>query len=169
MNWMPDMLAENHDLASHYGILISTLAPIATIVGAVVSIIHCEKHKNFITVALVYLAIGTLLSILMVFLFKTNVILAIVILVSYLVIFQGVITITFGVLPLKMGGGINAGGLGCLMNAAGGFAAGFAPMITGIVIEKASWLVSYIVMFIITALLFITIFLINYFIKRKTA
>lgn len=161
MNWMPDMLAENHNLESHICILISTLAPIATIVGAVVSIIHCEKHKNFIFVALVYLGIGVALSMMLIFLFKLNVIVAIVILVSYLVIFQGVITITFGVLPLKIGGGINSGGLGCLMNAAGGFAAGFAPMITGLTIEKISWQFSYIVIFIITALLFVTIFLIN--------
>lgn len=161
MNWMPDMLAENHNLPNHICILISTLAPVATIIGAIVSIIQCEKYRNFITVALVYLGVGVVLSFLMIFLFKLNVVVAIIILVTYLVIFQGVITITFGVLPLKIGGGINSGGLGCLMNAAGGFAAGFAPMITGLTIEKISWQFSYIVIFIITALLFITIFLVN--------
>ena len=77
--------------------------------------------------------------------------------VAYLVIYQGVITIVFSVLPLKVGNGINAGGLGCLMNAAGGFAAGFAPLISAHIFTNSGWTVYYAVISIISvALLLIT-------------
>ena len=73
--------------------------------------------------------------------------------------------VCFAVLPLKMSGGISSGGLGCLMNAAGGFAAGFAPMIVGSIIETSGWQISYVIVFIITIALFIallaTMFLLN--------
>lgn len=165
MNWLPDLMTEVHGLESHFGILISVLAPIATILGAVISIYHCEKYSNFIAVSVVYLAIGTALSLAMIFIFDISVILSLVVLVAYLVIFQGTISIVFAVLPLKMSGGISSGGLGCLMNAAGGFAAGFAPMIVGSIIETSGWQISYVIVFIITIALFIallaTMFLLN--------
>ncbi len=165
MNWMPSMLTQVHNLDNATGILISILAPVATIIGAIASIYHCEKYKNFLTVSIVYLLIGGGLSLLMWLLFRSNVILATALIVLYLVIYQGVITIVFGVLPLKVGNGINAGGLGCLMNAAGGFAAGFAPLLSSYLF-KASWELYYVVIFAVS--IFVLLATIGvYFITKK--
>ncbi len=168
MNWMPSMLEKIHNLDKSISILISVLAPVATIIGAVLAIQHCEKYKNLIGVTLVYLALSTILSFGMIFLFSSNAIVATAIMVIYLVINQGIISITFGVLPLKVGNGINAGGLGSLMNAAGGFAAGFAPLIASYIFNGVSWTAYYSVIFGITALLFIAIGVLLIFNRKNT-
>lgn len=166
MNWMPSMLTQVHELDNATGILISILAPVATIIGAIASIHHCEQHKNFLTVSIIYLLVGAILSILMYALFRVNVILATALIVFYLVIYQGLITIVFAVLPLKVGNGINAGGLGCLMNAAGGFSAGFAPLLSSYLF-KSSWELYYLVIFIVS--LFILLSTVGIFFTTKKA
>ena len=166
MNWMPSMLTQVHKLDNATGILISILAPVATIIGAIASIHHCEQHKNFLTVSIIYLLVGAILSILMYALFRVNVILATALIVFYLVIYQGLITIVFAVLPLKVGNGINAGGLGCLMNAAGGFSAGFAPLLSSYLF-KSSWELYYLVIFIVS--LFILLSTVGIFFTTKKA
>ncbi len=167
MNWMPSMLTENYPIDNAIGILISVFAPVATIVGAIASIYHCEKYKNFLSVSVIYLAIGAVLAFLMIYLYDVNVILSTTIIVLYLVIYQGVITIVFGVLPLKMGNGINAGGLGCLMNAAGGFSAGFAPLLSSFLFRDLGWKFYYFVIFAISLLLLICTALIWITITKK--
>ena len=167
MNWMPSMLTQNHGLDNAIGILISVFAPVATILGAIASIYHCEKYKNFLTVSVIYLLIGAILSLLMVFLFKSNIIVATLLIVLYLVVYQGIITIVFGVLPLKVGNGINAGGLGCLMNAAGGFAAGFAPLISSYIFRSLGWAAYYLVILAISVFVLIVTTLIWYFISKN--
>ena len=148
MNWLPSTLTQNHGLDNSIGILLSIFAPVATILGAIVAIYHCEKHKNFISVSVVYLLLGAVLALLMALLFKSSVVAITALTVLYLVVYQGVITIIFSVLPLKVGNGINAGGLGCLMNAAGGFAAGFAPLVSSLIFRNISWTAYYIMILI---------------------
>ena len=170
MNWMPSMLTQNYGLDNAIGILLSIFAPVASIIGAIASIYHCEKHKNFLVVTIIYVTIGTILALLMVLFYKSGVIIATVLPVLYLVIFQGIITIVFGVLPLKIGSGINSGGLASLMNAAGGFAAGFAPVLSANLFSSQGWSTYYIVIFAITAFILIatiTVYLITN--KKKKA
>ena len=158
MNWMPDLLTEVHAQKNSIGILISVLAPIATILGSIFAIRHCEKYKNFIAVGLIYMLITTVFSALMVFVFNTNMYVAVICLILFLVLAQGEITIVFSVLSLKMGKYVNSGAHSGLMNAAGGYAAGFAPTIAGAIIDGISWQSLYLIMFIICAVLLIIIF-----------
>ena len=166
MNWMPSMLTQNYNLDNAIGIILSVFAPVATIIGAIASIYHCEKHKNFLAVTIVYTAIGAAISLLMVFLYKGGVVIATVLPVIYLVIFQGIITIVFGVLPLKIGGKVNSGGLASLMNAAGGFAAGFAPVLSSQLFSKCGWNTYYVVIFAISATILLATILIYFTAKR---
>lgn len=167
MNWMPSMLTQNHNLDNAISILLSVLAPVATIFGAIAAIRHCEKYKNFLVVTVAYTLIGAVLSLLMFFLFRSNPIVATVLIVLYLVIYQGIITIIFSVLPLKIGNGINAGGLGCLMNAAGGFAAGFAPLLSSYLFRNISWDFYYFVIFAISLFILIITVMIYLTFRRK--
>ncbi len=155
MNWMPNLLTENYGVKESIGILISVFAPIATIIGPIFAIKHCEKTPNFIKVCIIYLLVSTLLSLFLIFVFNSNIILATLILVIYIVFMQATVTIIFSVLPFKIGAGINTGALASLMNAAGGYSAGLAPMILGKVIELNGWQTYFIIIFIITFLLFL--------------
>jgi len=168
MNWMPSLLTEVHAQKSSVGILISVLAPLATILGSVFAIKHCEKYKNYIAVALVYMLITTLFSLLLLFLFNSNMYLAIICLILFLVIAMGEITIVFSVLSLKMSKYINAGAHSGLMNAAGGYAAGFAPTIAGAIIDGSSWFSLYLTLFIICFALLLVV-LGFYFATKKRA
>ncbi len=157
MNWMPSLLTEVHKQEPSVGILISVLAPLATILGSIFAIKHCEKYKNFIAVALVYMLITSVFSALLVFLFDANMYVAIICLILFLVISMGEITIVFSVLSLKMGKYVNSGAHSGLMNAAGGYAAGFAPTIAGAIIDNTNWFTLYLVMFIICFVLLLTV------------
>ena len=157
MNWMPSLLTEVHAQKSSVGILISVLAPLATILGSIFAIKHCEKYKNFIAVALIYMLITTVFSALLLLLYNSNMYIAIICLILFLVITMGEITIVFSVLSLKMYKYVNSGAHSGLMNAAGGYAAGFAPTIAGAIIDGANWFTLYLVIFIICFALLLTV------------
>ncbi len=168
LNWIPNMLQENFEMAERTAILISVLAPLATIFGAIIAIRHCEKHSNFIVVGLIYLVLATIFSLVMVFVFNISAILSLIILIVYLIIIQGAVTMVFSVMSYKLGGYINAGAHSGLMNAAGGFSAGFAPPIVGAIIENSGWQISYLFIFILSLLVTISIVLILFLIRKKT-
>lgn len=168
MNWMPSLLTEVHNQEASFGILISVLAPIATILGSVFAIKHCEKYKNFIAVAFIYMLITTIFSALLLFLYNSNMWVAIICLIIFLVVSMGEITIVFSVLSLKMGKYINSGAHSGLMNAGGGFAAGFAPTIAGAIIDGMNWFSLYFLLFIICVVLLFT-FLGFYLATKKRA
>ncbi len=151
LNWIPSMLTENFNMNASVAILISVIAPIATVIGPVFSIRHCEKFPNFIVVGFVYLSLACLFGFLMIFLFNLNVVLSLILVCLYLIIIQGAITIVFSVISYKLGEYINAGAHSGLMNAAGGISAGIAPPIVGAIIEcNNGWQLSYVTLFAIT-------------------
>lgn len=160
MNWIPNLLNENYGLDESLGILISILAPLATTVGPIIAIRHCEKYSDFIKVCLTYLLVATVLSLIMIFVFNVNAIIATAVIVLFLVVIQGAITIIFSVLPFKMGAYVNSGALASLMNAAGGFSAGFAPTIVAAVINGSGWQISYAVLFGICLVTVIALYMI---------
>ncbi len=168
LNWIPNMLQENFAIEERTAILISVLAPLATIFGAIIAIRHCEKHSNFVVVGGVYLALATIFSLFMVFVFNKSAILSLIILIVYLIIIQGAVTMVFSVMSYKLCGYINAGAHSGLMNAAGGFSAGFAPPIVGAIIENSGWQISYLIIFAITLIVTISVFAVLFFIKKRS-
>ena len=146
LNWLPSLMTDNFNVANSTAILVSTFAPLATVVGPIFAIRHAEK-VNFVKVGALYLCITTALALILIFTFKVNLILSVTLSVLLLVIVQSSITLIFSVLPIKMSGQVNTGAHASLMNAAGGFAAGFAPTIVGAIIDGSGWQISYIVTF----------------------
>ena len=167
LNWIPNMLQENFVMSERTAILISVLAPLATIFGAIVAIRHCEQNYNFVFVGLIYLVLATIFSLVMVFVFHITAVLSLIILIIYLIIIQGAVTIVFSVMSYKLCGYINAGAHSGLMNAAGGFAAGFAPPIVGMVIENSGWQFSYIIIFAITLIVTLSVFAVWFLTTKK--
>ena len=167
MNWMPNLLAENFHVENSVGILISILAPIATVVGPIIAIFHCERHKNFIVVGLIYMIIAMVLVFALIFTYSLNIILCVALSVVFLVIVQGVITMIFSVVSIKMGAYVNTGAHASLMNAAGGFSAGFAPTIVGAIIDSAGWQISYVILTIFCIAVVISLAIIQLLIKSR--
>ena len=169
LNWIPSMLTENFNMDESIAILISVIAPIATVVGPVFSIRHCEKFPNFVIVGFVYLSLACLFAFLMIFVFNVNVVLSLIIVCIYLIIMQGTITIVFSVISYKLSEYVNAGAHSGLMNAAGGISAGIAPPIVGAIIEcNNGWQLSYITIFTVTLIVTISIVLLLSLLRKST-
>ncbi len=157
INWLPSLVQENFGLAEETAVLISVLAPLATTIGPIVAIKNCENHINFVAVGFVYLAIASIISFIFVFIFKLNIVISLIVLIAYLIIIQGAVTIVFSVISYKLCDYIDAGAHSGLMNAAGSFSAGIAPTVIGAIIQYSGWQISYLVIFILTFI--ITIFI----------
>ena len=149
MNWMPSLLIDKNvfALSPSAGILITVLAPIVTSVGPIIAVVNCEKHKNFVSVAFVYLSISLVFALLLALFCKTNLILSILLLIVFLSVVQCAVTVVLSIVSFKMSKFINVGAHGGLMNAAGAIAAGFTPTIIGAVIDGSGWNISYWVIF----------------------
>lgn len=168
MNWIPSLLKENFNLKENYAILISGLAPLATMIGPIIAIRNCEKYYNFINVGLVYLIFASFFAFLLIFIYNSNIFISLAIVIIYLIIMQGTITIIWSVISYKMSSYINAGAHSGLMNAAGGFSAGIAPTVIGAIIElNNGWQLSYVTIFLITFMITISVAVISISIKTK--
>jgi sugar phosphate permease len=168
LNWIPNMLQENFAIPEQTAIIVSVLAPLATIFGAIIAIRHCEKYTNFVIVELVYLILATAFALSMIFIYNVNAILSLLVLIIYLIIIQGAVTIIFSVISYKLCDYINTGAHSGLMNAAGGFAAGFAPPIVGAIIETNNgWQLSYVFVFALTLIVVLSIVVILFAIKKS--
>ncbi len=168
LNWIPSMLTENFNIDESVAILISVIAPIATAIGPVFSIRHCEKFPNFVVVGFVYLSLACIFGFLMIFLFNVNVILSLIIVCLYLIIIQGAITIVFSVISYKLSEYVNAGAHSGLMNAAGGISAGIAPPIVGAIIEcNNGWQLSYVTLFTITLIITLSILILLVLLRKN--
>ena len=167
LNWLPNLLTENFQIENSVAILISVFAPLSTVISPIIAIRHCEKAKNFFNVCLLYLIISSALCLILTFVYNVNVVLSLSIAVLFVVVAQGSITIVFSVLSIKMGAFINSGAHASLMNAAGGFAAGFAPTIIGSLLTNFGWQLSYGVIFAITLITAVALGIIVLLIKNK--
>ncbi len=167
LNWLPNLITENYGLENSVSILISVFAPLATMLGPVIAINHCEKSGNFIKVGLIYLVIATVFAFLRIFLFNVNLIIALIVIMIFLILAQALITIIFSVISYKMSSFINAGAHAGLMNAAGGYAAGLSPTIIGAIIDATSWKFSCALICIITATIAISALIILLLTSKK--
>lgn len=166
-NWIPNLLTEVYMLDSSIAVLISILAPIATLIGPIFAINDCEKNFDFIKIGLRYLIIATAIALVLMFTFNLNVFLYLALIVVFLIVIQGIVTISFSIVSYKMCDYVNAGAHSGLMNAAGGYAAGFAPTIVGAILEATTWGTAYLVIFGTCLVLTIAVFVINMIIKSK--
>lgn len=168
LNWIPNLLQENFNMAENTAILISVLAPLATMLGPIIAIRHCEKNSNFIIVGLLYASVATIFALVLIFVYNLNAILTLSIIIIYLIIIQAIITIVFSIISYKLCDYINTGAHSGLMNAAGGFSAGFAPPIVGAIIElNNGWQLSYFTIFLITLIITLSIVSILFLLKRQ--
>ena len=157
INWLPSLLTEIFDVSEEKAILISVLAPLATTIGPIIAIRNCEKHINFVNIGFIYLLIASIISLVFIFVFRFNILISLILLISYLIIIQGAVTIVFSIISYKFCDYINAGAHSGLMNSAGSFSAGIAPTIIGAIIQFSGWQISYIVIFALTFIITIII------------
>lgn len=167
MNWMPNLLTDVYGYSNSVGILVSVFAPLATVIGPIIAVYHCEKKENYVGVQCLYLAITAVLGVAIALIYDKNSLLIIVLIIAFLIISQATVTLVFSILPIKVGKFVDTGSHSALMNGAGGIAAGLMPTIIGSVIDTSGWAFSYIVIAIVCVVNFLSILLIFLLMNNK--
>ena len=121
--------------------LITILAPILIVIGPIVTVRICEKHFNFITVALVTFGIALAFSAILFALCKINLKtfpLMLIIFFLFLILINGGRTISLTISALHLRDKIDTGVYSTAVNASASIAAGLAPKLFSLIINNTS-------------------------------
>ena len=156
--------------------LLTILVPITIVVGPMLTVSSCEKHKNFILVGAVYFGISAFLSLLILFFYNSGILFSLLLLLLFLVVCHGARMITMSIIALKMRRKINTGVLSAALNAAASLASGIAPRVLASRLDNESlsaiesWQNAFLLIFILNLVIVVSILLIElwvYLINRK--
>lgn len=156
-NWITVFLNEVFNISDTYSMLISILVPISVAFGMIVVCRSCEKHRNYFATNSLWILAIAILSIVLCFVYKINIIISLLLNILLLTISKGCNNI-FGIyIQLKMRDKIDAGKNAGIMNVAASLAASLTPLITGLVLDGFGWDINYIVIAImgVVAVLFL--------------
>lgn len=134
--------------------LLTIFAPVCAVVGPLMTVRSCERHRNFISVSAFYFGVALLSSLLMVILFDKSVPASLALLVIFLVFVNGGRSVTLSIASLKMRNKIDTGVYSTTVNAVSSIASGISPKIITMLLDSSSyntvesWRISFLVIFI---------------------
>jgi sugar phosphate permease len=167
MNFITSTLVEVHGVSQDVSIYIAIIAPIAIVSGPMMTISACEKDKNFIRQAILFLFIILPFSLLLAFFYQVNVILYLVLAVIFVVLANGIKAIVLSVVAYKMKSQINVASYCAISNAVASLSAGITPVVIGAIKDAHGWMAGYFVSFGVIVFSIILITIINVLIKNK--
>jgi hypothetical protein len=168
MNFITSTLVEVHGVSQDVSIYVSIIAPMAIVSGPMMTISACERTKNIIRQAIIFLLIQLPLPILLAFLYNVNVILYLILAVIFVVLANGIKAIVLSVLAFKMKKQINVGSYCAISNAVASLAAGVAPVIMGTIIDLKGWQAGYFTIISVIVIMIISLTTINVLLNKKT-
>lgn len=121
--------------------LITILAPILIVIGPISIVKICDKHPNFITVALFAFGIALILLAILLTLFKTNLKVfpvMLVVFLLFLILTNGGRTISLTISALHLRDKIDTGVYSTIVNASASIASGVAPKLFSLIINNSS-------------------------------
>ena len=142
---------------------ITVLAPLAFVIGPILCVNTCEKHKNFIAVGAVFFGAAFLVSLLLFFLFDLSVVLSMSLLLIYLILTNGGRSISLSVAAFKLRDKIDTGVYSTLVNSAASIAAGLIPKLFTSIVDNTNlsptqnWSNAFMVLMLVNALIFMAL------------
>ena len=115
---------------------LTVLAPIAIIIGPIVCVKQCDKHKNFLAVGAVFYVLSVIFALLLVFFFNTNVFLSLGLLLCFMILTNGARSISLSIAALKLRDKIDVGLCSALTNATASIASGIIPKLFTMLIDN---------------------------------
>ncbi len=119
--------------------LLTILAPVSIVIGPILAVRFCEKHKNFITVSLLFFAASLLFAILAVLFFKISAMLSLVFILFFLVLTNGGRSVSLSIAGVKMRSKIDTGVYTTAVNASASIASGIAPKIITVFLDNTAY------------------------------
>ena len=163
MNYITALLVDVHGFSQNSSIYVSIIAPIAITFGPMLTISSCEKNQDFVTIGFWYLLLALPIPLLLVWFYKSHVLVALALCLMFIVLAQGVKAIVLSVIPFQMREQINVGGYSAIVNAVISISGGVTPMIVGKLIDLWGWGTAYGVIFVLTMGTVIGVFLVRVF------
>ncbi len=143
MSFITRVLNDIYALPDDASIYVTTIIPIVIILGPLITINACEKHKDFIKEAIKFLIILLPLPILLALFYKANIILYLTLIVIYLILANGIRVILNNVVAFKLKDYINVASLIAITNAFASIAASLWPLIIAFVKDNGDWGATY--------------------------
>lgn len=168
MNFITSTLVSVHGVSQDVSIYVSVIAPVMIVSGPMMTISACEKDKNFIRQAILFLFIALPVALMLAFLYDVNVILYLVLAVIFVVLANGIKTIVLSVVAYKMKTQINVGSYCAISNAVASLAAGVTPVVIGAVIDAKGWQAGYFVIIGVIAFMIVSLTAINVLLNKKS-
>lgn len=167
MNYITSLLVDVHGLSQDISIYVSIIAPIAIVLGPMLTINTCDNKRDFIRAGILYSLAILPVPVLLALFYDSNIFVALALSIIFIVIVNGVKAIVLSVLTFRMRRQINSGSYSAISNAVASISAGVTPTIIGSIIDNAGWAAAYWVTFGITAFVIISLVIIDVFIRRS--
>lgn len=166
MNNVTLFLKEVHGLSDDISIYVSIIAPITIAIGPMMTITACNRDRNFIRQALIFMLVVVPIPFLMIFLYDAFILIPLALTIAFVVLTNGVKSIAISIITFKMRKYINSGAYSAISNATASVAAGVMPVVLGRLLDVLGWQTMYAVTFAIALLLTVAILIINIFVTK---
>ena len=115
---------------------ITVVAPVAIIIGPILCVKVCDKHRNFLAVGVGFFGLSAVFAVLLLFLFDVHIVLSLVLLLAFMVLTNGGRSISLSIAALKLRDKIDVGVCSVLTNAAASIASGVIPKLFTMIIDN---------------------------------
>ena len=166
MSFVTSVLVDIYALPQDASIYITTIIPIIIILGPLITINSCEKHKDFIKVAIKYLIIILPLPILMILLYDKSMVVYLALIVVYLILANGIRVILNNVVGFKMKDYINVAAFVALINAFASISASIWPLIIAYIKDNGTWGATYWAIAIMVIVVLLATIVIDLLVRR---
>ena len=165
VNFVTSVLVDIHAFPQDASIYVTTIVIVLIVLGPMLSINSCEKHKDFIKQGIKYLLIFMPITILTALFYDLNIIVYVVLILTLLILINGIRSILNNVIAFKMKDQINVAAFTSLTNAFASIAASVWPLIIALIKDNSNWAMTYWTLAIMTAVVLLATIILDRVVK----
>ena len=148
--YLPKLFVTEHGMPESYSILLSMFLPVAVLGGPFLgTALSSRKHMPFMKASNVFLIASLICPVVLLFIYKTNLILTLVVTILYATLIRGFNTCSGTLASLQIDSEMNAGSITAFSNAGATVACAIVPMLFGYLFDhctESAWVIFYLIM-----------------------
>lgn len=156
-NWMPTILKSNFHLANERATLLSTLLPLVSYAGPVLAQFSYNRLKSdYVSTSLLAGTCAVLALVLSLF-YQMNLALTLILILGSCIFLRAVSMVESTLVPVHVGGVINAGSAAAVINAFACVAAAASPLMIGAILDAGGqdWSLCFLALFGLAVVMFV--------------
>lgn len=147
--YLPKLFVSEYGMPESYSILISMFLPIAVIGGPFLGTAVCShRHVPFMRASNLFLLAATVCPVILLFVYKTNIVLTLIFTVLYTTLIRAFNTCSGTLATLQIDSEMNAGSITAFSNAGATVACAIVPMLFGYLFDNyasSAWTIFYLI------------------------